>query len=69
MFLIYPHTKLHIPSSSASLVIAVKVEAEESFHTVAVFFYILHTKEIKKIAYILEHLLPYIILGPCIKLC
>jgi hypothetical protein len=32
MFVVYLHTKFHIPSSSCSLIIAIKLKAEENFH-------------------------------------
>jgi hypothetical protein len=49
MFIIYLHTKCHLPSSNGSLIIVVKLRAKENFRTVAMLFCVLHKNTITKL--------------------
>jgi hypothetical protein len=57
----YLRTKFHTPSSSDSLVVAIKPKAKENVRTAAMLlFYILYTKKMNKTSILFEDLLPHI---------
>jgi len=58
MFMIYLHTKFHIPNSNGSLVTALKLKTKHKFQRADTLFYSLQTNYSNKSCTLFQHLLP-----------